>query len=243
MQSDQNKSTTIRSESDYAEATSAGMAAPERQQSYYEAIRNVKPPTDGINITSCASTAQLVDEITCPKEFYQVRNHHHQQVHIPNHRIHPPPIVEEEQESVRESLKNSKIISRGAYLLLVAICLVSVCLAIFCSVMTINMQKQVNDMEKKIGQRGPSSSAQGQGQGQTTPMCLPYDDIKQGPFDDDNKALDSLDIEIVNGTKICCARSPEQVSILFDLVSILFFLTCPMSENENQNQNMNYRYV
>ena len=225
MQSDLTKSTSTRSESDYVEATSAKMAAPERQQSYYEAIR-VKSPTDGINITSCASTAQLVDEITCPKEFYQLRNNHHHNQHNPNHRLPPPAIIEEEQESVRKSLKNSKIISRGAYLILVAICLVSVCLAIFCSVLTINMQKQVNDMEKKIGQRGPSSSAQGQGQGQITPMCLPYDDIKQGPFEDDNKALDSLDIEIVNGSKICCARSPEQVSILFDLVSILLLFMC-----------------
>ena len=212
MQPDQDKSITMRSGSAYAEATSAGVAEPARQHSYYEAVRNVGSPTDGINITNSASTAQLVDEITCPKEFYQVR-HHHQ-----NHRIHPP-IIEEEQENARETLKNSKIISRGAYLLLVAICLVSVCLAIFCSVMTINMQKQVTDMEKMIGQRGAISSAQELAQ--TASMCLPCDDIKQGPFPDDNEALVSLDIQSVNGTEICCARSPAQVSILFDLVSII----------------------
>lgn len=198
------------SSSSYEEANPA-MATTARQQSYYEAIR--RPNTDGINIANSASTAHLVDEVTCPKEFYQLR--HHQ-------RIHPPPIEEEEQNA-REVYKNSKIISRGAYLILVAVCLVSVCLAIFCSVMTINMQKQVEDMQKNYGQRGAVSSAQGSSP--PSVICLPCDDIKQGPFPEDNPALVSLEIRIVNETEICCANRPEQVSIIFDLVSCSILFT------------------
>lgn len=202
-----NSQVTMRSSSAYAEISS-GVAPPVpaaavRQQSYYEAVRRNGATADAnpMNFVNSASTANLVDELTCPKEFYQVRNHHMY------------PIVEDEQQ--QEVDKQSKMISRGAYLLIIAICVVSVCLAIFCCVLTINMQKKVETLEKRFGQRQPTSSAQGSNPRNV--MCLPCDDIKQGPFPEDNEALSTLDKIFENGTEICCAKSPEQVSTLFDL--------------------------
>ena len=183
-----------------------------RQMSYYEAVRGnteVASPVSSMGNNS-SSTVNLVEDLTCPKDMhnYQIRQH----------RMYPP-IIEEEDPREKVDSK-SKRISRIVYLLLVAICVISVSLSIFCSVLTINMQKKIDDLEKKVGHRTPTSSPQ-ESKPAASSMCVPCDDIKQGPFEEDNKQLATLDKRFENGLEICCATGSEQVATLLDLVSIL----------------------
>ena len=204
---------TMRSNSPYAEISSGVRQHAEpaaRQQSYYEAVRGNTTPVDPICIGNSSSTINLVEDFTFPKEVhnYQIRQQ----------RIYPPIPEEDPTQDVD---KNSKRISKCVYLLLVSICVVSVSLSIFCSVLTINMQKKIDGLEKKFGHRSATASAQ-----ESNPpsaMCLPCDDIKQGPFTEDNKALAILYKRYENGQEICCATSPEQVSTLLELVSCDFY--------------------
>lgn len=204
--SDQTRNSPVTMRSSYAEASSGGafLAATKRQESYYEAVRPNGARDNNVgqlNNVNSASTANLVD-VTLPKEL------------IPGPPLYNcPPIPEEDEPRMVD--KNSKILSRGPYFILIAICLISVSLTIFCCVTTLNMQQKIESLEKEVGQRAPSSAAQASRP--ATEMCVFCDDLKQGPFPEDNQALFTLDQRSENGTEICCANSPEQVSTLFDL--------------------------
>lgn len=214
--SDPARNSPVTMRSSYAEASSGGafLAATKRQESYYEAVRPISARDNNagqLNNVNSGSTANLVD-VTLPKEFYPVPPH-----------CNCPPIAEENDHEPRMVDKNSKILSRGPYFILIAICLISVSLTIFCCVTTLNMQQKIESLEKEVGQRAPNSAAQASRP--ATEMCVFCDDLKQGPFPEDNQALFTLDQRSENGTEICCAISPEQVSTLFDLVGVisLFF--------------------
>lgn len=223
QETDPARNSPVTMRSSYAEANSGGafLAATKRQESYYEAVRprSARDNNAGqLNNVNSASTANLVD-VTLPKEFYPAPPH-----------CNCPPIVEEDVPRMVD--KNSKILSRGPYFILIAICLISVSLTIFCCVTTLNMQQKIESLEKEFGQRAPSSSAQVSSP--STEMCVFCDDLKQGPFPEDNQALLTLDQRTENGTEICCANKPEQVSTLFDLFTKRK-LTAKCNEESREN--------
>ena len=51
-------------------------------------------------------------------------------------------------------------------------------------------------------------------------VCMPCGDLKVGIFEEDNAQLQFLIRKEVSGVGVCCAKTPDQTKIMFDLVSI-----------------------
>ena len=51
-------------------------------------------------------------------------------------------------------------------------------------------------------------------------VCMPCGDLKVGIFEEDNVQLQFLIRKEVSGVEVCCAKTPEQTRIMFDLVSM-----------------------
>ncbi|XP_052058772.1 uncharacterized protein LOC127699073 [Mytilus californianus] len=51
-----------------------------------------------------------------------------------------------------------------------------------------------------------------------TVFCVPCDDVRLGPFEEDNENLLLLDKKTVNRVEICCAKTPNQTIVLTNLI-------------------------
>nr|AJQ21537.1 TNF ligand-like 3 [Mytilus galloprovincialis] len=51
-----------------------------------------------------------------------------------------------------------------------------------------------------------------------TGFCVPCDDVRLGPFEEDNEKILYLDKKTVNRVEICCAKTPNQTIILTNLI-------------------------
>ena len=55
-------------------------------------------------------------------------------------------------------------------------------------------------------------------------VCMPCGDLKVGIFEEDNAQLQFLIRKEVSGVEVCCAKTPDQTRIMFDLVSMELFI-------------------
>lgn len=55
-------------------------------------------------------------------------------------------------------------------------------------------------------------------------FCLLCEEIKLGPFQEDNPAWRDLEITTKDGEKMCCSKSPDQNAILLMLVSVNVYI-------------------
>lgn len=104
-------------------------------------------------------------------------------------------------------------ISKCLYYFLAALILASLTSGIFASVMCLQLSSKYTDLEMKMSLTKASLMAIQLDH----VLCLPCRDISEGPFEKDNSELQELRQNMENGTKVCCANTTKQMSILLNL--------------------------
>lgn len=73
------------------------------------------------------------------------------------------------------------------------------------------LEHTVNSLQSYLDSKGNFSK-----------ICLPCEELTQGPFEEDNPGLTVLTKEIDSGVTVCCAQGPHQMLVLLNTVDTLF---------------------
>ena len=137
--------------------------------------------------------------------------------HNPNRRI-----ARSISEFTAGSTTDHKCVSRCTIYILQMMTVLSLLLACVSIGITTKLWEKCNNLETRISSAEGTYTA-----GLADPyVCIPCDDLVQGPFPEDKEKLRELNLirKEENGSMTCCAKSPEQISVLLDLVSLHLIL-------------------